>query len=116
MTNDERNRAARLRRKLNKLGYTMRKTNWRRDSIDNFGGYAIIDTEYNAVVRGSRFDLDLDDVEEFISEEESIAHSELSSMGGGTLQRSPLFYGKGPAGPIFFATWKTENPVDPSPL
>jgi hypothetical protein len=76
MTNDERNRAARLRRKLNKLGYTMRKTNWRRDSIDNFGGYAIIDTEYNAVVRGSRFDLDLDDVEEFISEEESIAHSE----------------------------------------
>ena len=76
MTIDERNRAARLRRKLNKLGYTMRKTNWRRDSIDNFGGYAIIDTEYNAIVRGSRFDLDLDDVEEFISEEESIAQSE----------------------------------------
>ena len=76
MTNDERNRAARLRRKLNKQGLTTSKSNWTRDSKYNFGGLAIIDTEYNAVVRGSRFDLDLDDVEEFISEEESIAHSE----------------------------------------
>lgn len=59
MTNDERNRAARLRRKLNKLGYTMKKTNCRRNSIDNFGGYAIIDTACNAIVRGSRFDLAL---------------------------------------------------------
>ncbi|SKA77840.1 hypothetical protein SAMN02745178_00711 [Gemmiger formicilis] len=76
MTNDERNRAVRLRRKLNKLGYTMMKMNCRRDSIDNFGGYAIIDTEYNAIVRGTRFDLDLDDVEEFISDEESVAQLE----------------------------------------
>lgn len=76
MTSDERNRATRLRRKLNKLGYTMRKTNWRRDSIDNFGGYAIIDTEYNVIVRGSRFDLDLDDVEDFISEEEAATEPE----------------------------------------
>lgn len=76
MTNDERNRAARLRHKLNKLGYTMMKMNCRRGSIDNFGGYAIIDTEYNAIVRGTRFDLDLDDVEEFISDEESVAQLE----------------------------------------
>jgi hypothetical protein len=68
MTNDERNRAARLRRKLNKLGYTMKKTNCRRNSIDNFGGYAIIDIACNAIVRGSRFDLDLDDIDQFISE------------------------------------------------
>ena len=61
MTNDERNRAARLRRKLNKLGYTMKKTNCRR-------GYAIIDTACKAIVRGSRFDLDLDDIDQFISE------------------------------------------------
>lgn len=52
MTNDERNRAVRLRHKLNQLGYTMMKMNCRRDSIDNFGDYAIIDTEYNAIVRG----------------------------------------------------------------
>lgn len=76
MTNDERNRAVRLRRKLNKLGYTMMKMNCKRDSIDNFGGYAIIDTEYNAIVRGTRFDLDLDDVEKFISDEESVAQLE----------------------------------------
>ncbi len=76
MTNDERNRAVRLRHKLNKLGYTMMKMNCRRDSIDNFGSYAIIDTEYNAIVRGTRFDLDLDDVEEFISDEESVAQLE----------------------------------------
>lgn len=56
------------RRKLNKLGYTMKKTNCRRNSIDNFGGYAIIDTACNAIVRGSRFDLDLDDIDQFISE------------------------------------------------
>ena len=68
MTNDERNRAARLRRKLNKLGYTMKKTNCRRNSIDTSGGYAIIDTACNAIVRGSRFDLDLDDIDQFISE------------------------------------------------
>nr|DAH79321.1 MAG TPA: hypothetical protein [Caudoviricetes sp.] len=68
MTNTERNRAARLRRKLNKLGYTMKKTNCRRNSIDNFGGYAIIDTACNAIVKGSRFDLDLDDIDQFISE------------------------------------------------
>ena len=102
MTNDERNRAARLRRKLNKLGYTMRKTNWRRDSIDNFGGYAIIDTEYNAVVRGSRFDLDLDDVEEFISEEDSIAQSDKSSKGGERFS-APLFLWQRPGGAYFFA-------------
>lgn len=76
MTNDEKNRAARLRHKLNKLGYTMMKMNCRRGSIDNFGGYAIIDTEYNAIVRGTRFDLDLDDVEGFISDEESVAQPE----------------------------------------
>lgn len=76
MTNDERNRAVRLRHKLNQLGYTMMKMNCRRDSIDNFGDYAIIDTEYNAIVRGTRFDLDLDDVEEFISDEESVAQLE----------------------------------------
>ena len=35
-------------------------------SIDNFGGYMIVDVKTNAVIAGSRFNLDLDDVEEFV--------------------------------------------------
>jgi len=40
--------------------------------VDNLGGYRIVDDYTNAIVAGEKFDLDLDDVEQFIKE----AHAE----------------------------------------
>lgn len=61
----EKSRENKLRRALYKADFLMRKS--RADiSIDNFGGYMIVDVKTNAVIAGSRFNLDLDDVEEFV--------------------------------------------------
>ncbi len=40
---------------------------WHRGSIDNLGGYQIVLESPNLVVAGMRFELDLDDVEEWIA-------------------------------------------------
>lgn len=64
----EKNMEQKLRRALDKAGYSLRKSR-SRVSIDNFGGYMIIDQKYGAVVSGSRFDLTLDDVKDFLKEE-----------------------------------------------
>ena len=61
----EKSRENKLRRALYKADCLMRKS--RADiSIDNFGGYMIVDVKTNAVIAGSRFNLDLDDVEGFV--------------------------------------------------
>ncbi len=54
-----------LRRRLKQMGYIARKSRWRRDSVDNHGGFQIINPFYNAIVAGVRFDLTLEDLEEF---------------------------------------------------
>ena len=61
----EKNKERKLRRALNKAGYSLRKSS-APVSIDNFGGYMIIDANINAVVSGSRYDLSLDDIENFL--------------------------------------------------
>jgi hypothetical protein len=60
-------REARLRRALARQGFTLHKSRWRLGSIDNFGGYQIINPYVNGIVAGSRFDLSLDDVEEWLA-------------------------------------------------
>jgi hypothetical protein len=35
--------------------------------VDDLGGYRLLDANYNMVVSGERFDLDLDDVEAYLS-------------------------------------------------
>ena len=57
----------RIRRALAKRGYLLRKSR-AEESIDNFGGYMIVDANYNAVIAGERFNLSLDDVEQFVGE------------------------------------------------
>jgi hypothetical protein len=54
-----------LRRALGKAGYTLHKA---RGMIcaENLGGYVICDLYTNAVVCGSRFELDLDDVADWL--------------------------------------------------
>lgn len=63
----EKNRERRLRRALNKAGYSLHKSRY---SIygDYLGGYMIVDVCGNYVVAGSRYDLDLDDVETWLKE------------------------------------------------
>lgn len=56
-----------LRRDLSGLGYRLCKSRARNWSLDNQLGYMIIWVEYNSVVLGSRFDLTLDDVQDFIA-------------------------------------------------
>ena len=57
----------RLRRKLQAQGYVLHKSR-KAESIDNFGGYMICDMYTSFIVRGSRFELDLDDVAQFVDE------------------------------------------------
>jgi len=58
----------RIRRALAKRGYLLKKSR-AAESIDNLGGYMIVDANQNAVVAGERFNLSLDDVEQFSREE-----------------------------------------------
>ena len=53
-----------LRRALDKCGYALHKSRAML-SPDNLGGYMIVDLQTNAVGGGSRFELSLDDVQEF---------------------------------------------------
>lgn len=56
-------RKARLKRLARKHGFRFYKSNWRRDTIDNRGGYRLIDIGSNLCVGGVSFDMDLDDIE-----------------------------------------------------
>jgi hypothetical protein len=53
---------ARARRAARRVGLVARKTRWRRGTIDNFGGFMLIDGHTNNVVDGERFDLSAEDV------------------------------------------------------
>ena len=54
-----------LRRALNKAGYALHKSS-AQISADNLGGYMIVDLYSNAVVDGERFDLNLEDVHQWL--------------------------------------------------
>ena len=56
-----------LRRVLQKAGYALRKSP-RAVSPDNFGGYMIISLDSNSVAVGSRYELSLEDVQEWVNE------------------------------------------------
>jgi hypothetical protein len=59
---------ARLRRMAQRHGYTVRKSRWRLDSIDNLGGYMVVDPAANLVVAGARFDLTGADVAAWLTD------------------------------------------------
>ena len=58
----EKSQEQRLRRTLKSAGYELHKSRVRNISIDNFGGYYIIDPRYDLIVAGSRAELSLEDV------------------------------------------------------
>lgn len=53
----ERTLDARARAAARAEGYVARKSNWRRDSIDNYGGFMIVDPSLNVPIAGYRYDL-----------------------------------------------------------
>jgi hypothetical protein len=59
----------RARRAARRIGLLARKSRWRRDTIDNHGGYRLIDPYRNYVVAGCRFDLTAADVVELCERE-----------------------------------------------
>ena len=59
---------ARLRRMARRHGYAVRKSRWRLDSIDNLGGYMVVNPAANLVVAGGRFELTAADVAAWLTE------------------------------------------------
>lgn len=55
-----------IRRKAKAVGYRLIKCR-KPISIDNMGGYALVDLYTNAVVAGSRFELSLEDVLDYLA-------------------------------------------------
>ena len=62
---DDKARESQVRRKLQKDGFILNKSRIRNTTLDDHGGYRIVNAYTNGVEAGERFDLDLDDVEKF---------------------------------------------------
>jgi hypothetical protein len=56
-----------LRSRARRLGLAVKKSRGG-VSLDNQGGFMIVDADSNFVLAGERFDLSLDDVAEFLSD------------------------------------------------
>ncbi len=63
-------REIRLRNWATRLGLFLHKSRARRWSIDNHQQYMIEDSYRNTIVKGRRYDLDLDDVEVYLKDYE----------------------------------------------
>jgi hypothetical protein len=57
----------RARRAAERVGWLARKSRWRAGTIDNYGGFAIIDPFHNNIVYGWQFDCTAEDVIEICS-------------------------------------------------
>jgi hypothetical protein len=60
----------RARRAAKRVGLMARKSRWRVNSIDNYGGFQLIN-ERNWIVRGERFDLTAEDVIVWCNQQET---------------------------------------------
>lgn len=67
LIDEERREIAQLRRLLRKKGYLIRKSRIRNSHADNLGGYMILDAQTGFVVRGAKYELDKDDIKEFLN-------------------------------------------------
>jgi hypothetical protein len=61
----------RARRAAQRIGLTATKSRWRKDSIDNYGGFQLVDG--NIVVHGTRYDLSAEQVLEWCTKPELVA-------------------------------------------
>ena len=60
---------SRARRAAKRIGLVARKSRWRADSADNFGGFMLIDPYRNIIMDGEKFDLSAQDVIEYCQPE-----------------------------------------------
>jgi hypothetical protein len=58
----------RARRAAKRIGLIAKKSRWRAGSIDNRGGFMLIDPYTNGVVSGSRFDLSPEDILDYCAQ------------------------------------------------
>jgi hypothetical protein len=58
----------RARRAARKMGLVARRSRWRTNTIDNQGGFRVIDPLNNLILAGERYDLTAGDVIEFCHE------------------------------------------------
>jgi len=63
-------RENRLRRWATRLGWALKKSRARKWSIDDYQGYMLVDIHTNMIEYGEKFDIWLDDVEEFLQARE----------------------------------------------
>jgi hypothetical protein len=61
------------RRAAKRVGLLARKSQWRKNSVDNRGGFMILDPWRNVIVAGEKFDLSADDVVEYCQREAEAA-------------------------------------------
>ncbi len=66
MTKAEHRQESRLRKRLTRWGYRLRKDRAHAPSFEHQGGYMILDTRSAIPVAGSGFDLTLDAAEEWL--------------------------------------------------
>ncbi len=59
---------ARARRAAKKVGLLARKSRWRVGTVDNLGGFMLLNPYTNAIVGGSHFDLSAEVVIDFCRE------------------------------------------------
>jgi hypothetical protein len=60
-------REAKARRAATKVGLRAVKSRWRRDTIENHGGFQLRDPQQNIAVDGLHFDMTADEVIEYCS-------------------------------------------------
>jgi hypothetical protein len=65
---------SRARRAAERVGLAVRKSRWRRHpgSIDNYGGFQLIDPYFNAIVAGEKFNLTAEDIIEMCGKEPAL--------------------------------------------
>jgi hypothetical protein len=66
---------ARARRAALRVGLKAIKTRWRANSIDNYGGFQIVDPYFNTVIEGVRFDWSAEQVIEYCKVNRGFLHS-----------------------------------------
>lgn len=60
-----------LKRRAKAVGIRFRRSTWRGHSIDNRGGFQMVDTSTSTIIARGRFNTDLGDVAEVIAREEA---------------------------------------------
>lgn len=66
----DKTRENRCRRHAHRLGLELRKSRAKRLNINDWGEYMIVDSYFNTIVAGQKFEMGLDSVEKFLNEYE----------------------------------------------